>query len=100
MKPRKPLHSVFLRAAELQLANKEGADNRSTSCYSCDNIGHALIEAKLDNRFCGTVEHEFFAAWFRPGHLCCGWWPSLADDSHDHESRILALLLCAEMLKR
>lgn len=100
MKTRKPSPAIFLRAAELQFANmKEVHDNASQ--YACDNIGYALIEAELDTKFNCTVEHDFFAAQFKlEAHLFDGWWPPLADGSHDHESRILALLLCAEMLKR
>lgn len=105
MKPTKPKPSraVFLLAAEIQLANMQGADSNDTSHYACDNIGHARIKMGMGHHFCGTIDHEFFADRFKPEKReggWFGWWEDLPYGRHDHESRILALLLCAEMLRR
>lgn len=119
MKKRKPLRSVFLIAAEKQHQAMVALQNyphliyyEDTSKYACDNINFALPGISM------REEREMFKKYFQPKNMMLGqlaWWPLLNSpkwDFHDedysqkqlefwdHESRILALLLCAEMLRR
>ena len=91
-----PLRSVFLLAAEKQLLRP-----LQSSMFACNNLSYAYRELILHNSgwsFEPTAEHKMFRKYFLtegrsgPGGA---WW----GDS-DQEARILALLLCAEMLRR
>jgi hypothetical protein len=102
----RPKRSVFLEAAKLQAQrNKDGdlpvdGDTRSNR-WACLNIekvcgewGHGVKGLNSDD---SVNAKEFFADHFEPRyHLRSNWWP---DENHNEE-RILALLLCAEMLRR
>lgn len=103
-----PLRSVFLLAAELQHAKME--DNADNICsywnpgyllcasdYSCDNVSEA---AKTIRGTYDGIDREYYTRYFKPElNYYMAWWP-LKNGKWDHESRILALLLCAEMLRR
>lgn len=108
----RPRRSVFLLAAELQFDMMElnwscesvtwdSKNGVSISQYSCDNINEAscLIKGVYG---LGEIERSYYAKRFRPvdQKWQIAWWPRLKKDKWDHESRILALLLCAEMLRR
>lgn len=103
-----PLRSIFLVAAERQFENMEGEYAFEVSGFACDNICSAAI-AHGDFPFSNDYppEHNFFYQLYHKdaleaadGILDLAWWPCLDGGGWDHESRILALLLCAEMLKR
>lgn len=102
----RPLRSVFLLAAELQ----HGEDTiwiNNTSCYSstyaCNNvkISHRYIrgydvENSVDIKyFQNSVDIKYFQKYFKPVNSGSVWW-----QDNENEARILALLLCAEMLRR
>lgn len=89
-----PQRTVFLLAAEMISPADE--------TFACIAIrkAHATINDKLymDSKNC--PEEVMFKELFQPeGHTCgtC-WWPGdYPNFVSDYESRILALLLCAEM---
>jgi len=97
----KPLRSVFLRAAKLQFKSMDeykrlGYSHESR--FACDNIsdvaGHwSDAESNMFYSYFGTNKRTY-------GTLGLAWWPRKKNKEWDHESRILALLLCAEMLRR
>lgn len=102
-------HSAFLRAAELQ--HRSMTDDhpdfrfeKGRNCgdgfsyYACDNIGYAVGDGCYEKN---TPEQRFFKEYFEQDDtiIFC-WWPELENGNWDHESRILALLLCAEMLRQ
>lgn len=113
----KPLRSIFLLAAELQhhsmtvekpernagLGKNFGKDY---SYYACDNIATAAAQvtnypAPFRNF---TKEQKYFEKYFKPKDFeynGMAWWSEVDENGQwDHESRILALLLCAETLRR
>lgn len=111
MKKRSLSRRAFLLAAEYQFLKMEDEKLNnddsfySKTCefsrYSCDNLGSALISLGLDDRYISTPEHDFYQSKIMPDNQgAFGWWPYQNDGKWDHESRILALLLCAEMLRR
>lgn len=95
-----PRASVFRLAAVLQ-------HQRMLSCYmgsqySCDNIMTAA--ETINVRRAPADEREYYQHHFKPRkNEECGdlfaWWPKLPFGQWDHESRILALLLSAEMIR-
>lgn len=104
----RPLRSVFLRAAEYQHDRMDAYINGTFSPYSrfaCDNINWASkqIRELALCEYC-TTEVEYFRRRFYMGPYGCSqlgaWWDLRNDGAWDYESRILALLLCAEMLRR
>lgn len=101
--PQKPKRSVFLIAAERQFAAKEkAAFYEGITKYSCDNISFDPVRR---NYGYNRIEMKMYAKFFEPEEYEDGisdyaWWPKLKNGAWDHESRILALLLCAEMLRR
>lgn len=108
----KPLRSIFLRAAENLFVIHTGTMKRPSdaaiyveewgwfySRYCCDHLG-ALRGA---NHKASTPELTMFRNIFEKEDECrdgFGWWSDLPNGKMDMESRILALLLCAEMLRR
>lgn len=102
----RPLRSVFLLAAELQFRamSEPYFEYTDPSAYSCDNIATASI-GKHGIRFWQkhTPETNFYQRYFKPNHITwqnAEWWKCLRNGKWDHESRILALLLAAELLRR
>lgn len=102
--------SVFLLAAEKQFYAMRLAPQTAEACsdYACDNIGYAVgkIDMGKEEYVKESPEKDFFREKFKPElrpdilNGFFAWWPLLPDGGWDHESRILALLLCAEMLRR
>lgn len=105
----KPNHKVFTLAAQMLTQARESAENSEHSFYSrfaCDCIYDARVELFGPNDYYETTpEQQFFEENFKPQspYDAFGWWKTGNYDNnfkgHDWESRILALLLCAEMLK-
>jgi len=99
----RPLRSIFLLAAEMQADHALGLSD-----FSCINISDACCQ-KLwnippeDITKQIKIQDRFYRKFFYvPGeaHSEGMWWPHLGRGEWDHESRILALLLAAEMLRR
>jgi hypothetical protein len=101
--------AVFLAAAEIQALRFKNGSKRPedtehrSNAWSCLNIKEVCGIYGRDYGFneedCDKAE-EFYREYFEPKVIpygCGGgWWPV-----EDHnEERILALLLCAEMLRR
>jgi hypothetical protein len=97
---KKAKRSNFLLAAEgvfihhkvpslrvLQITENRHAE---TSLWCCNMLGNMDCE-------CYSPEREMFNEYFNPGFKVTsgGWW-----ECHECEPRMLALLLCAEMLRR
>jgi len=80
----------------------ELTNTEKISHFACINIRHALSEAGIEQVIHLEEYEEYFARYFKPDKIeeTSAWWPKLANDERDYESRILALLLCAEMLRR
>ncbi len=112
----KPNRKVFSLAAQKLFETKQyfdsvvGASYHSPyACYCIEDAIDDLFGASnhTDNSFAKSKEHQFFEEHFMPPreerHNAFGWWKSGTHDNkfagHDWESRLLALLLCAEMLK-
>ena len=98
----KPNSKVFLEAARLQFLY---LTKHKYNVYACDNIGTArtTVLKLIETDYIGTPEHDFFHDYFRPtideffnyvNDGSVGFW-----NRADQEERILALLLCAEILK-
>ena len=68
------------------------------SRYSCDNIHVASGRGYLNDV---DTEIDFYAKMLGPegAEDMFAWWPELPGGKWDHESRILALLLAAEMIR-
>jgi hypothetical protein len=95
----RPLRSVFLVAAEKQYRSKiEDGCSWDHTAYSCDNINYAANE--IGKPWHHNEETAMYRKYFEPREYHFAWWPELRNGKWDHESRILALLLCAEMLRR
>lgn len=95
----KPLRSVFLDAAQRQFDSYRRYRGNSNSEYSCHNITYARLSLSL-KRY-SVSELMMYQKYFEPkGKEYQGWWPLLKNGKWDNESRILALLLCAEILRR
>lgn len=106
--------SIFLAAAERLFdfsIHHFNSEFNGPSPFCCDCIEEARCER--DEHFNGSrndsAEQKFFAAMFEPpankkDSEGLGWWKTDNDmkdyKGHDYESRLLALLLCHEMLKR
>ncbi len=98
MKAPKPRREIFLLAAESLDADRTG------DCYACIVVKQAhsnLINGSYVQSY-DCPEMEMLRDLFMPEGLCDSmpWWPQLGewpDHTHDYESRVLALLLCAEM---
>ena len=101
----RPRRAVFLLAAEMVFnasifsPEPKYGSVRWENAYSCNCLSQA----------CGTIrwdkyqpEVKMYFRLMKPDEYVTGstWWPPLPDGSWDYESRILALLLCAEMLRR
>lgn len=111
---KKPNHKVFTLAAEFlfNASRTDKAISLGYSRYACDCISDARSElfGPIDYSplppLKTTPEQQFFEENFKPQkpYSCYGWWKASGTyennfEGHDWESRILALLLCAEMLK-
>jgi hypothetical protein len=113
-----PRRSVFLLAAKLQFiaSVEKPSDANNYSNYACDNLAEAAHTLNLPP-YGETPECLMFETYFKPENLPkyqLYWWPpkrwyksrrprttrDIYPCQWDHESRILALLLCAEMLRR
>lgn len=108
----RPRRSVFLLAAELQHTKMTQSLQpfnifdiqwnegylAYVSSYSCDNLAEAARRIRGE-RDC--PEHRLYQRYFMPNvrRESMAWWP-LKKGKWDHESRILALLFAAEMLRR
>ncbi len=100
-----PHRSIFLLAAEKQLnaQKREFLSNRPSllnaeSVFSCINILHAADELGRRDSL-GTV--KFYRRYFKPKEFPdASWWPLDENNNWDYDSRIFALLLAAEMLRR
>ena len=101
MKSKKPSRAVFLLAAEYQFDNYANGDNSFSSKFSCDNLNEAVVEI-TDGFWADSAEIEMYKNLFEQTYdeYDLAWWLPLPNGNWDHESRILALLLCAEMLRR
>ncbi len=94
----KPSASVFALAAQFQFESGEPfAIQHGASKYSCDNVNKG---AETLGRKWGGRDLEFYQKMFEPEEYSFAWWPLLDNGEWDHESRILALLLAAEMLRK
>ncbi len=83
----------FLRSNEVPSESRYGDYSR----FSCDNIWEACNNEKH-----GSSEYkETYATYFQPeeAEASLAWWQRNPDGTWDHESRILALLLMAEILE-
>lgn len=97
----KPKRSVFLLAAEIQHSLRKGGFKPKNglsqpSKFACLNIAAARIELGLQDGVLHTPEALMLQELFKPS-LCStyeGWW------GNNNEPRILALLLCAEILRK
>lgn len=110
MKKSKPKISAFTTAAKRifqsmefyrDVVSKDDCTDFShpqyASPYCCDNLPRTTEDSELDF-FARNFETEAADSW--------AWWPTLDGEpvtrnrsNWDFESRILALLLCAEMLR-
>ena len=94
--------SIFLNAAILlHDYSLNGRDGMGGSPYCCDCIEEAISEADKDGD-----ELEFFEDMFKPEspkNGLFGWWEVgrvfCGYEGPDYESRLLALLLCVEMIR-
>lgn len=96
--PSKPRASVFLAAAQRIHAYKVGdatnwlTPDEDTNMFCCTALSDA-------GGGWGSPEEPMLRDLFEPKTHGTGWWKPLRGQAHDYESRILALLLCAEMVK-
>lgn len=109
MRKQRASRSIFLTAAktlhESMLIDTNPRDYQMKSLfdnysgYSCDHINFALDKnGRARNN---SAEIEMYSTLFKPEDFYgLAWWPALKNGNWDWESRLLALLLCAEMLKR
>lgn len=96
----KPDPNIFIRAAEVF-----EQDDLDYACVAISDVQEKSFDEVHD-----TIAHHFFAKWFKPkklpyNHKHFGWWGSpyyphsMCVDRRVREARILALLLCVEVLK-
>jgi len=98
---------IFLLAAEKQFLHSIDGSCNVSSMWSCINIGRAKRELYMDENLGSIEEKEMYAEVFKPDYAGVDWWserivnkgPDRWDLYWDYESRILALLLMAEMLR-
>ena len=101
MKTRKPSARIFRYAAKLTFLASVNPRDSDYSPYACDNLQIAFdLQDRVSDE---DIEPDMFAAFFRPKHfygaMSMAWWPPLKNNEWDYESRVLALLLCAEMCR-
>jgi hypothetical protein len=117
-KTQKPLRSIYLFAAELvhasMIETPQGKLDNYDCKFSCVALTRAYDAARETDRNDrkhinkNTLEYKMFKRFFFGYKSGCGeygtWWDfkDLPNNGwcYDYESRILALLLCAEMMRR
>jgi hypothetical protein len=97
-------YDIFQLAAEYQF---EAMTEGTYSEYSCDNIMDASFEfgynyntkvyREVDEIYQNLYQKDS-TKYYKEGESTLLWWPKV-NGEWDHESRILALLLAAEILK-
>lgn len=100
-----PLRSNFMLAAEMMFCHGAKVDfdaipSAWPSRYCCDNINK--VGEENGRPYNTSPEFFFFEKIFKKDAApdCWGgWWPD-AENGQVDEPRVLALLLCAEMLRR
>lgn len=98
---KRALRSIFLQAAELQ-----HPDSEHGSVFSCWNLQKAWMGhhnktwANNIQEYHQSKEYQMYWKYMHPGTDVSIWWPRTRKSEWDFESRMLALLLCAEMLRR
>ena len=85
------MRETFLLAAELQFEAKQDREIK----FSCYTLAEAQGLKPGQNH--ETKEYKLYAEMF--GQRDFVWWGRIDNRRFDHESRIYALLLCAEMCR-